>query len=121
VSIALPWPTLDGDSHIDLMVVSDFAGLDLYRNDGRGHFTDVTPQWIAEPHAFGMGHILADFNADGRLDLPDDGDASPTVDRLDTLGLWRHYSTEDRLRRAAMTFGNRLHVARPNGGFEQHL
>ena len=110
---------LDGDSHLDLMVVSDFAGLDLYRNDGRGHFTDVTPQWIAEPHAFGMGHILADFNADGRLDLLMMGMPSPTVDRLEHLGLWRHYSTEDRLRRAAMTFGNRLHVARPNGGFEQ--
>ena len=121
---------LDGDGHLDLMVVSDFAGLDLYRNDGRGHFTDVTHQWIAEPHAFGMGHTLADFNADGRLDLLMIGMPSPTVDRLEHLGLWRPYSSEDRLRRGAMAFGNRLYVARPsfaksategrpNGGFEQ--
>jgi len=43
--------------------VSDFAGVDVYRNDGRGHFTDVTREWIPEPHAFGMAHALADFNA----------------------------------------------------------
>ena len=110
---------LDGNGHLDLMVVSDFAGLDLYRNDGHGHFTDVTPQWVAEPHAFGMGHVLADFNSDGRLDLLMIGMPSPTVDRLEHLGLWRPYSTEDRLRRAAMAFGNRLYVAHPNGGFEE--
>jgi enediyne biosynthesis protein E4 len=110
---------LDGDGHLDLMVVSDFAGVDLYRNDGRGHFTDVTLQWVAEPHAFGMGLALADFNADGRLDLLMIGMPSPTVDRLEHLGLWRPYSTEDRLRRAAMASGNRLYMARPNGGFEQ--
>jgi len=110
---------LDGDGHLDLIVVSDFAGMDLYRNDGHGHFTDVTPQWIAEPHGFGMAHALADFNADGRLDLLMMGMPSPTVNRLEHLGLWRHYSDDDRLRRSAMTFGNRLFLARSNGGFEQ--
>ena len=73
---------LDGDGHLDLMVVNDFAGLDLYRGDGHGHFTDVTRQWIPEPHAFGMAHALADFNVDGRLDLLMIGMPSPTVDRL---------------------------------------
>jgi hypothetical protein len=110
---------LDGDGHLDLMVVSDFAGLDLYRNDGHGHFTEMTRQWVAEPHGFGMAHALADFNADGRLDLLMIGMPSPTVDRLQHLDLWRNYSAEDRSRRPAMTFGNRLYLARSNGGFEQ--
>jgi enediyne biosynthesis protein E4 len=110
---------LDGDSHLDLVVVSDFAGIDAYRNDSRGHFTDVTPRWFAEPHGFGMAHALADFNADGRLDLLMIGMPSPTVNRLEHLGLWRHYSDDDRRRRSAMTFGNRLYLARPEGGFEQ--
>jgi hypothetical protein len=110
---------LDGDGFADLVVVSDFAGLDLYRNDGHGHFTDVTGQWVGEPHAFGMAHTLADFNGDGRQDLLMIGMTSPTVDRLQHLDLWRPYSTEDRQRRPAMAFGNRLYVARPGGGFEQ--
>ena len=110
---------LDGDGHLDLLVVSDFAGIDVYRNDGHGHFTDMTSQWIAEPHGFGMAHVLADFNADGRLDLLMIGMPSPTVNRLEHLGLRRPYSEDDRLRRSAMVFGNRLLLARTNGGFEQ--
>ena len=110
---------LDGDGYLDLVVVSDFAGVDIYRNDGHGHFADVTRQWIVEPHAFGMAHALADFNTDGRLDLLMIGMPSPTVDRLEHLGLWRADSAEDRTMRSRMTFGNRLYLARPEGGFEQ--
>jgi hypothetical protein len=110
---------LNDDGHLDLVVVSDFAGLDLYQNDGSGHFSDVTRQWVAEPHAFGMAHALADFNADGRLDLLMIGMPSPTVDRLEHLGLRRFYSAEDPVRRPAMTFGNRLYLGRVDGGFKQ--
>jgi hypothetical protein len=109
---------LDGDGHLDLLVVSDFAGVDVYRNDGRGHFTDVTREWIPEPHAFGMAHALADFNADGRLDFLMIGMNSPTADRLNHLDLWRPGTAEDRSMRARMTYGNRLFFARPAGGFE---
>ena len=110
---------LDVDGHLDLICINDFAGVDLYRNDGHGHFNDVTPQWVAESHAFGMADAVADFNADGRLDLLMIGMPSPTVDRLNHLDLWRPYSPDDRSRRPAMTYGNRLYLAKPNGGFEQ--
>jgi len=33
---------LNDDGNLDLLVVSDSAGVDLYRNDGHGHFTYVT-------------------------------------------------------------------------------
>jgi hypothetical protein len=110
---------LDGDGHLDLVVVSDFAGLDLYKNDGKGHFKDITGEWIAEPRAFGMAGAFADFNVDGRLDLLMIGMPSPTVDRLQHMNLWRPYSTEDRQARPAMTYGNRLYLAQANGKFEQ--
>ncbi len=110
---------LDGDGHLDLVVVSDFAGLDLYRNDGRGHFSDSTRAWISEPHEFGMAHALADFNSDGLLDLLMIGMPSPTVERLEHLGLNRGYSAEDTLLRPAMAYGNRLYLARAKGGFAQ--
>jgi hypothetical protein len=109
---------LTGGGNLDLVVVSDFAGLDLYRNDGRGHFTDVTHDWVNESHAFGMAHALADFKADGRLDLLMIGMNAPTAGRLEHLGLWRPGVSGDRGMRARMTFGNRVYLARANGGFE---
>ncbi|HZI31080.1 MAG TPA: CRTAC1 family protein, partial [Candidatus Binatia bacterium] len=118
-SYSASFADLDGDGDLDLLVVSDFAGVDLYRNDGHGRFTDVTREWVADPHAFGMAHTLADFNRDGRLDLLMIGMTSPAVNRLEHLGLTRPDSTEDRTMRSRMTFGNRLYMSRPGGGFEQ--
>jgi len=112
-------PDLDGDGHLDLAVASDFAGLDLYRNNGRGHFSDVTRQWVAEPHGFGMALAFTDFNADGRLDLFMTGMTSATADRLEHLNLWRSDVNDDRRMRKEMTFGNRLLLGRSQGGFEQ--
>lgn len=110
---------LGGDGQADLVVVSDFAGIDLYRNDGRGHFTDMTRAWAAETKAFGMAHALADFNADAYLDLLVMGMNSPTVSRLDHLGLRRPDATEAPAMRSRMTYGNRLLLGQPAGGFVQ--
>ncbi len=110
---------LAGDEHLGLVVVSDFAGLDVYRNDGHGHFTDVTRQSVADPLAFGMAHALADFNADGRRDLLMIGMESPTVNRLEHLGLWRSEAAQERPMRARMVYGNRLFLAGAQGGLEQ--
>jgi hypothetical protein len=110
---------LDADGDLDLLTVSDFAGLDLYRNDGPGVFTDVTDAWVLNPRAFGMAHSLSDFNADGRLDLLMIGMSSPTVDRLEHLRLWRPDSHQDQGQRAAMTHGNRLYLGQPGGGFAE--
>ncbi len=110
---------LDADGDLDLLTVSDFAGLDLYRNDGRGRFADVTGTWVPNPRGFGMAHALADFNADGLLDLLMIGMSSPTVDRLEHLGLRRPGSHQDPAHRAAMTHGNRLYLAQPGGGYAE--
>lgn len=110
---------LDDDGDLDLAVVSDFSGLDLYANDGRGHFTDVTDQWASERSAAGMSHAVADFDRDGRLDLLMIGMPSPTVDRLNQLGLARPGLPDDAMKRGALMFGNRLLLARAGGGFAQ--
>lgn len=102
---------LNGDGHLDLLVVSDFAGVDLYLNDGRGHFRDVTREWIEEPHGFGMAHTIADFNSDGRLDFLMIGMNSPTAERLEHLGIHRTETPTDQAVMRSMIFGNRLFVS----------
>ena len=109
---------LNDDGNLDLLVVSDFAGIDLYSNDSRGHFTEITRGSVPEPHAFGMAHALADFNGDGRLDLLMIGMNSPAADRLEHLRLARPgFEIHDAFR-SRMTYGNRLLLAAPGGGFE---
>jgi hypothetical protein len=109
---------LPGDEAMDLAVISDFAGVDLYRNDGRGHFRDVTATRLADPIGFGMAHTLADFNQDGRLDLLMIGMRSPAVDRLNSLKLSRPEAYERRDLMTRLASGNKLWLAREDGGFE---
>jgi len=109
---------LDQDGALDLMVVSDFCGTDLYKNDGHGRFTDVTAQWLDEPHAAGMAHAVADFDSDGRLDLLVIGMHSPAVDRLAHLGLVRP-SYPQAAMAGELMHGNRLYLGQSSGGFRQ--
>ncbi|MGD0829740.1 MAG: CRTAC1 family protein [Terracidiphilus sp.] len=41
----------------------------LYRNDGNGHFTDVTTQSGLDPDIYGMAVTAADYDNDGYVDL----------------------------------------------------
>jgi hypothetical protein len=50
----------------------------LYRNDGRGHFVNVTePAGIARADGNGLGVTVGDYNGDGWLDLYVANDATP--------------------------------------------
>jgi hypothetical protein len=104
---------LDDDGDLDLLVVNDFAGVDTYRNDGRGRF-QTTTDWIADPRGFGMAHALGDFDRDGQTDLFITGMHCPTAVRLDHLGLRRPgFETMD-AQRGLMTRGNRIFLRREN-------
>lgn len=111
---------LDGRGALDLVTASDFAGIDLYRNDGRGRFRNVTAENLPDPHGFGMAHAISDFDADGRLDLLMIGMSSPTVDRLEHLGLWREGLPGDRSKRSSMAHGNRLWFGRGDGTLREN-
>jgi enediyne biosynthesis protein E4 len=110
---------LDDDGDLDLAVTADFSGLDLYSNDGKGYFDDVTEKWATQRHGFGMSHVFGDLNRDGLQDLYFVGMSSTTARRLDRLGITRSDFQEYTLMRAPMTFGNRLLFGQPEGGFRQ--
>ncbi|MCA9538347.1 MAG: VCBS repeat-containing protein, partial [Myxococcales bacterium] len=98
------------------LTVNDFAGVELHRNDGHGHFTRAADAFD-NPTLFGMSHALGDFNGDGRLDVFATGMNSTTVRRLNALDLQRPDRAEQTRWRTEMTFGNRLYLGQPNGRF----
>jgi enediyne biosynthesis protein E4 len=65
-----PWLSQRSGKMIYPMPV-DFEGQPdvLYRNDGNGHFTDITAQAGVAGKARGMGCLAADFDFDGRIDI----------------------------------------------------
>lgn len=103
---------LDDDSDLDLIVVSDFAGLDAWLNDGRGKFKEAPKDFFGEHHAFGMAHAFGHFDRDGREDLYMVGMSSTTARRLDQLGLKREDFPDHARLRAPMAYGNRLYQGR---------
>ncbi len=70
----------DNDDAVDLLFVSGTHWpwnnreprgntLALYRNDGKGHFTDATASADLNASFYGMGAAVGDFDNDGRVDL----------------------------------------------------
>jgi hypothetical protein len=108
----------DRDHDLDLIVISDFAGIDLYLNDGKGKFTDVTNHLGKERYSFGMSHALADFNGDGFLDIYMVGMGSTTARRLAGLGLGKK-GFEHLDAAPDMGYGNRLLLGNTKGRFRQ--
>lgn len=101
---------IDADDDLDLVVVSDFAGLDIYQNDGSGHFQDVSETLLDERHNFGMSHAMADFDKDTRLDLFVCGMGSTTARRLDAMQAGRSDRAADTAMRSIMGYGNRMYL-----------
>ncbi len=112
------WVDFDGDRDLDLVQVSDFAGLDLFRNDGHGRFTDLTSGLGLDRHGFGMAHAVWDANRDELPDILMVGMDSPVASQLDALGLGRPEFPGHASHRAPMTYGNRLFTGTSARGLE---
>jgi enediyne biosynthesis protein E4 len=89
-----------GDGWTDIYVASDSTAAILYRNNRDGTFTDVALESGAayndqgNPQA-GMGLAIADFNADGRLDLLKThfADDIPALYQASAAGLFEDVAT----------------------------
>jgi enediyne biosynthesis protein E4 len=103
---------LDEDGDLDFIQVSDFAGLDVFLNDGKGRFTDVTATHVDEPHSLGMGHTFGDYDLDGRMDFYVIGMTSYAAQRMDHLGEGPAEFPLYQKMRPIATYGNRMYFAR---------
>ena len=110
---------INDDGTLDLFTSSDFAGADMYVNDGHGHFTDVTDTALDDRMAFGMGHTFGDYDLDGRLDMFMTGMSSTTARRLDDMKLERSDLPDIAAMRGRMGYGNRMYLAKPDHTFAQ--
>ncbi|MEM9236715.1 MAG: CRTAC1 family protein, partial [Verrucomicrobiota bacterium] len=110
---------LDEDGDLDLMNVSDYAGLDLYENDGKGGFRLATEDYVDDRHFFGMGHTIGDYNQDGLIDFYVIGMSSTTARRLDRLKLGRDDRPDIHAMRATMGYGNRLYFGTKEKAFRE--
>jgi len=63
----------DGDDDLDILLVSEIEGPELFRNDGNGHFTDRTAFADFTPVTTSTGTVqglaMGDYDNDGDLDL----------------------------------------------------
>lgn len=59
----------DEDGDLDLLVTNMFGASQLYRNDGRGRFDEVTAAVLGKTSIGAIGAKAFDYNNDGRLDL----------------------------------------------------
>ena len=110
---------LDSDRDLDLVVIADFAGIDVYLNDGTGTFVESTHRLVDQRHGFGMSHSFGDWDGDGTEDLYMLGMSSTTARRLDGLGLARPGQERYAQMRAPMAYGNRLYLRAPEGTLSQ--
>jgi hypothetical protein len=106
---------LDQDLDLDLVVISDFYGLDVFLNDGSGHFTDATKELVKKPHSFGMSHTMADYNRDGVTDLFMLGMGSTTARRLEKMKAHPDILTGAKTMRSIMGYGNRFYLGGEKG------
>lgn len=109
----------DSDEDLDLLVVSDFAGVDLYENDGSGSFVDITDDSFYNRHLFGMAHSIEDYNHDGILDVYAIGMSSTTARRLDNMNAGPANFPGHNQMRSSMGYGNRLYLGASEGGFTE--
>ena len=109
----------DADQDLDLLVVSDFSGVDLYQNNGDGKFADVTDAVFYNRHLFGMAHSIEDYNHDGILDLYAIGMSSTTARRLDRMNAGRSEFPGHNQMRSSMGYGNRLYFGTEQGRFSE--
>ncbi|MDB4754289.1 VCBS repeat-containing protein, partial [Akkermansiaceae bacterium] len=68
-TVQATWADLDEDGDPDLYLSNDFSSDNLYRNDGKDGFVDITRESGLTTYGFGMGACFGDYDNNGHQDL----------------------------------------------------
>jgi hypothetical protein len=68
-TLALGTGDIDKDGWIDIYMANDFGADKIYRNTGKGYFTDVSESSIGIDTKKGMNVEMGDYDNDGWLDI----------------------------------------------------
>ena len=101
----------DGDGDDDLLVTSDYAGVELHENDGRGVFRDITESTFGEWRLLGLSSAVGHFDAHEGIDVFAGGRWSVAMQRIDGLGLERIDFPDFRPVAVQMASGNQLFLS----------
>ncbi|MGB7190630.1 MAG: CRTAC1 family protein [Acidobacteriaceae bacterium] len=69
INVGASFADVNNTGHEDLFVTTVDQGDVLFKNDGHGHFTDITKQSGINIIAHSSGAVFFDYNNDGRVDL----------------------------------------------------
>ena len=69
ISVTASFADIDNDGDQDLFVTSVRGGNVLFKNDGHGHFTDITKEAGVGLAAHSSGAVFFDYDNDGLVDL----------------------------------------------------
>jgi hypothetical protein len=102
---------VDRDGDEDLLVASDYAGLELHQNDGQGGFTNVSDATFGQWRLFGLCLAVGRFDADAWPDIFVGGRWSTAMHRMDDLQLERADFPDVRSNAVQMASGNQLFLS----------
>ena len=108
----------DGDNLPEFLQISDFRGVDFYRGSGASTFRWDTQKALGEARGFGMGHIVGDFDRDGRPDFMMIGMNSVPAIRMEAAGVFHPGFPKMREGRRELSHGNRVWLNRGSDGWK---
>ena len=106
---------LDGDGRQDLLMTSNFSGVDIFSSSDSTLLGDITEEWLQSPQMFGSSQLIADFDRDGFLDIFAGGVGSEVGRRMSAMGSRREGFSESEAMRLVVSRGSRLWRGGDNG------
>lgn len=113
---AAAWADYDRDADMDLWVANDFGPSQLFRNNGRGHFEEISEAVGAVNLGNGMGASWLDYDGDLDLDLYLSNMQSFAGNRITRLKNFPGTAEQQQLYRR-FSQGNTLLSQQPDGTF----